>query len=400
MALSLVDKARGCLLGLMVGDALGAGVEGWPSSEIKAFAQARWKQDLVCEYFPAVHMGTYVRGKEPGTYQVALEANSGSNFVPTGPSANENTAKACHRYGTYTDDTNTSLALAASLVEKKALDGAHVARKYAEFWREGDHVRGYPPSAKEVMQSVLNGVSYTESGLPPHFPFRGGSFANGGAMRISALAIPFRSASAAQLRAACAEAVRSSHCHPEGVDGAVVQCSAVQWALNRQPSQGLDAHGLLKELLARAETEGMKERLGLLLKLYLVTRVDGEQKEGVDQDTKKDVDDVEELQTLIRASAFQRQGSGFGFQIAALDCMPCVFWIVCRYWREPAQALMRAIALGGDTDTVASMVGAVMGALHGVGWLPDNWTAPLENGSRGRDYALNLATELAGLNLA
>lgn len=59
------------------------------------------------------------------------------------------------------------------------------------------------------MAAVLRGVDYRASGLPPHFPFPGGSFANGGAMRISPLAIAFRHAAPEVLRAACEEAIRS-----------------------------------------------------------------------------------------------------------------------------------------------------------------------------------------------
>ena len=54
-----------------------------------------------------------------------------------------------------------------------------------------------------------------KAGLPPHFPFEGGSFANGGAMRISPLAVAFRNAPPQQLRFAVREAICSSHAHPE-----------------------------------------------------------------------------------------------------------------------------------------------------------------------------------------
>lgn len=55
--------------------------------------------------------------------------------------------------------------------------------------------------------------------------------------------------------------------------------------------------------------------------------------------------------------------------------------------------MQTAIDLGGDTDTTASMVGAVVGALHGEGWCQD-WAIELENGPRGKACALKLAEEL------
>jgi uncharacterized membrane protein len=60
-----------------------------------------------------------------------------------------------------------------------------------------------------VLDAVLKGVDYQITGQPPYFPFAGGSFANGGAMRISPLAISFRNASSDVLRAACEEAIKS-----------------------------------------------------------------------------------------------------------------------------------------------------------------------------------------------
>jgi hypothetical protein len=139
-----------------------------------------------------------------------------------------------------------------------------------------------------------------------------------------------------------------------------------------------------------------------------------------------------------------RPGSGLGFQIASIDAIPCVVWIVIRYAKNrPSEALSRAISIGGDTDTIASMVGAIVGALHGTGmryevqveqeggrggevsgsnkgvvvssgsgggggcggakiehgWLPSHLINDLENGERGRDYAIQLATRLCDLDL-
>ena len=79
--------------------------------------------------------------------------------------------------------------------------------------------------------------------------------------------------------------------------------------------------------------------------------------------------------------------------------MPCVLWAVCRYHAQPAAAVMRTIAMGGDTDTAAAMVGSILGALHGHGWIPGRWIDGLENGERGRDYAARLAVQLAELDL-
>merc|ERR1712007_340313 len=70
----------------------------------------------------------------------------------------------------------------------------------------------------------------------------------------------------------------------------------------------------------------------------------------------------------------------------------------CLHHKDPRMALKSAISLGGDTDTTASMVGAVMGALHGVDWC-ESWAQSLENGEHGRDFALDLGERLVRLDL-
>merc|ERR1711904_674405 len=97
-------------------------------------------------------------------------------------------------------------------------------------------------------------------------------------------------------------------------------------------------------------------------------------------------------------NGFRRPGSGMSFQIASVHMAPCVLWAVCRHYADPRVAVKAAISLGGDTDTTASMVGAIVGALHGDAWCKD-WSAQLENGVHGRDFAFSLAAQLAQMDL-
>jgi ADP-ribosylglycohydrolase len=45
-----------------------------------------------------------------------------------------------------------------------------------------------------------------------------------------------------------------------------------------------------------------------------------------------------------------------------------------------------AVSLGGDTDTIAAMTGAISGAYHGTQGIPLNWINDLDNEGKGRDY--------------
>lgn len=396
------QKARGCMLGLMIGDALGAAVEGWPQKEIRSLAQMTWGADFIQDYILAVPMGTFVADKSaPARYLPAIHIKD-TNFVACGPPRNDAVERQCARKGMYTDDTNSCLAVAMSIAECRGVVAEHVARTCAELFLPDDVIsteqlstrvhatneafRGCPPTAKQVLLSTLAGMSPAVTGLPPNFPFEGGSFANGGAMRISPLAIAYRNADAKTLRQAVAAAICASHRHPEAVDFAVVQAAAVQYALSVQPDD-FDGPALLAKLASLCENAAVQSVICKTMDA-LAEFPDGG-------------DEFETLQKIVADPELKRPGSSMDFQIASVHMAPCVLWTACRHHRDPRRALQAAIDLGGDTDTTASMVGAIVGALHGVDWCtsPVNWAAGLENGVHGRDFASELAEKLVRLDL-
>ncbi len=58
---------------------------------------------------------------------------------------------------------------------------------------------------------------------------------------------------------------------------------------------------------------------------------------------------------------------------------------------DPQWAIRCAVNGGGDTDTIAAIVGAWVGALHGASGLPDDWVETLEDGPFGREHLLALS---------
>lgn len=66
-----------------------------------------------------------------------------------------------------------------------------------------------------------------------------------------------------------------------------------------------------------------------------------------------------------------------------LETVPTVLHILARHGADPEQAIMRAVNDTKDNDTVAAIVGAAVGALHGETALPQRW----RNGLGGRVIA-------------
>ena len=60
-----------------------------------------------------------------------------------------------------------------------------------------------------------------------------------------------------------------------------------------------------------------------------------------------------------------------------LETVPCVLYILSRHAHDPEEAMVRAVNDTRDNDTVAAIVGAAVGALHGASKLPGRWRADL-----------------------
>jgi ADP-ribosyl-[dinitrogen reductase] hydrolase len=60
-----------------------------------------------------------------------------------------------------------------------------------------------------------------------------------------------------------------------------------------------------------------------------------------------------------------------------LETVPSVLYILARHGHDPEEAIVRAVNDTRDNDTVAAIVGAAVGALHGVDALPERWRAGL-----------------------
>jgi len=296
-------RFRGCLLGLAVGDALGAPFEGRTRVDPPAFD--RWAD-----------------APQPLRW---------------------------------TDDTAMSVGVAQSLVECRGFDGAHMAETLAGVY-EAEPWRGYGSGPPEVFAALRRGAAWTEAaaGL-----FGGdGSFGNGGAMRAAPVGL---------VAADRAEAVRLAHdqaaithAHALGRQGAAVQAVAVAWAA--QAPGDADPRGVLGEVRSAATAPPLVAALDRLAAL------------GPDASP-----------TSVAAAL----GNG----VAAVEAVPAALAAFLRHPRSLPEVVRTAVLIGGDTDTVAAMAGAVAGALLGEHAVPDRWRTRLE----GADHLVALADRLLDL---
>lgn len=310
------NRCIGCLLGTACGDILGAGVEGQPADTI--------------------------RGRHGEV----------RNFLDT-----------IRGLGCYTDDTEMTVALTTSLVEKGVADPKDISLKYAEFY---EPQRGYGATAHKVMGALQNGADYRKTG---HIEFPKGSFGNGGAMRIAPIGLAYRNASNDLLHQAVEAALLCTHVHPEAIDGAFIQAKAVAILATSDPNS-FNRRQFLETLLNLSVTFVVQRKLEILL-----------------EQPANGVLDDEVIYTV---------GNG----IRTSEAVAASLWAFLRYGDNPEECLIRAVNFGGDTDTIGAIVGAQLGSLYGFDWIPTRWYTQIENGRHGRDFIINSAKKLAQLDVA
>lgn len=78
----------------------------------------------------------------------------------------------------------------------------------------------------------------------------------------------------------------------------------------------------------------------------------------------------------------------------AAESVPAALWAFLSRRDDPEEAIVRAVGLGGDADTIGAMAVALAGARHGASALPRRWLAALETGPDGRERLVELADAL------
>jgi poly(ADP-ribose) glycohydrolase ARH3 len=252
---------------------------------------------------------------------------------------------------TYTDDTQMAIGVAEALVAHGAIDEARLCQAFVANYVPS---RGYGWGARRVLEAMEDGRDYRQV-AETHFP--GGSYGNGAAMRVAPIGLFFHD----DLDRVWDEARLSAlptHRHPLGIEGA--QLLAVGVALCARAA-AFDRDAFFRELLARCQAPEWRAR--------------------VEQAAR--VRSPEELPLLgNRITALESVGTALACFAAAPDSY--------------GTAVARAVLLGGDTDTIAAMTGALSGAVLGVGGIPANLLGRLEQegSAKGRSYIQGLAGQL------
>ncbi|XP_012255881.2 ADP-ribosylhydrolase ARH3 [Athalia rosae] len=257
----------------------------------------------------------------------------------------------------FTDDSAMTSAVAESLIECQGFDQVNMAKKFVtSYYREPK--RGYGAGVPTVFHKLRNNKFVDVLG-PAREQFNGqGSLGNGGAMRVAPVALLCHKNYNLMVDTARKQA-QITHAHKIGIDGAILQALAVHQSLGLDSREKLDACRFTADLIDKMDKiEVDEEGLGLVDPMPYKTQLKL----------------VRDLICKIDEAHEQKVVHQLGTEVSALYSVPTAIYCFLRAQRpiqdiETENPLRRtiqyAISLGGDTDTIGSMAGAVAGAFYG-----------------------------------
>jgi poly(ADP-ribose) glycohydrolase ARH3 len=268
-----------------------------------------------------------------------------------------------HPFGQYSDDTQLARELLRSFLDSGRWDPARFAANLAELFRDGRDV-GAGRGTRSAALRLLMGVRWSESGTPA--PYAG----NGAAMRAAQLGLllPDR----ATMCHAALEQARITHLDPRCGAGAAVVARAA--ALATGP---IERRAFLEDLAECAEPEDRSvsdavRGLERWMSLSPVEAARHVHRSGLDP-------------------AHMKRWQGISAFVT-----PSVLWSLYAFLRSPDdywETICTAIGVGGDTDTMAAIAGAISGARLGPDAVPAALLPRLnDRGAWGAGDLINLAT--------
>ena len=319
------SRAYGALAGLALGDALGMPTQAMSPEQIRA-----------------------VYGRITGL----VDGDASQPYAPGMPA------------GSVTDDTEQALLVASLLVRGRGTSSGRVALDAGEFahallaWEDSMIERGsldlLGPSTKAALERVRAGEDPLTVG--------GAGTTNGAAMRVTPIGIAMSTADPEAFADAVWSSCQVTHATRQGFQSAALVAAAV--------SMGIDA--------ARSTTPDLR---GLLWKA--LSYVDSLPERGAwtpDPDVIAATRRAMQLVANPASSSLECLVEQVGTSVASAHAIPMAFALLAR---DPSpRALLDAANLGGDTDTIGAIAGAILGAALGFEVFVGRGLAQVELASR------------------
>ena len=304
-----LSRAYGALAGLALGDALGMPTQEMSPAQIRA-----------------------VYGRITGL----VDGDASQPYAPGMPA------------GSVTDDTYQALALASFLGRDQESSAGGVTLELGGFahdllnWEEWMKAQGsldlLGPSTKAALERVRLGTDPLR--------VRGMGTTNGAAMRVAPVGIAVSTDDPEVFANSVWSTCQLTHATRQGFQSAALVAAAVSMGIDAARSPSLDLRSLLWKTL---------------------TYVDSLPDRGAwtpDPDVVAATRRAMQLAVNPASSSLECLVEQVGTSVASAHAIPMAFALLAR---DPSpQALLDAANIGGDTDTIGAIAGAILGSLLGV----------------------------------
>ena len=315
------SRAYGALAGLALGDALGMPTQAMSPEQIRA-----------------------VYGRITGL----VDGDASQPYAPGMPA------------GSVTDDTEQALLVASLLVRGRGTSSGRVALDAGEFahallaWEDSMIERGsldlLGPSTKAALEGVRAGEDPLTVG--------GAGTTNGAAMRVTPIGIAMSTADPEAFADAVWSSCQVTHATRQGFQSAALVAAAVSMGIDTARSTTPDLRGLLWKALSYVDS--LPERGAWT----------------PDPDVVAATRRAMQLVANPASSSLECLVEQVGTSVASAQAIPMAFALLAR---DPSpQALLDAANIGGDTDTIGAIAGAILGAAVGVEVLPADSLSMIE----------------------
>ena len=302
------SRAYGALAGLALGDALGMPTQAMSPEQIRA-----------------------VYGRITGL----VDGDASQPYAPGMPA------------GSVTDDTEQALLVASLLVRGRGSSSGRVALDAGEFahallaWEDSMIERGsldlLGPSTKAALERVRAGEDPLSVG--------GAGTTNGAAMRVTPIGIAISTEDPLAFADAVWSSCQVTHATRQGFQSAALVAAAVSMGIDTPRSAASDMTALLWKA---------------------VSYVDSLPERGAwtpDPDVVAATRRAMQLVANPASSSLECLVEQVGTSVASAQAIPMAFALLAR--NPSPQALLDAANLGGDTDTIGAIAGAILGAALG-----------------------------------
>ena len=315
------SRAYGALAGLALGDALGMPTQEMSPEQIRS-----------------------VYGRITGL----VDGDASQPYAPGMPA------------GSVTDDTEQALLVASLLVRGRGTSSGRVALDAGEFahalldWEDSMIERGsldlLGPSTKAALERVRAGEDPLSVG--------GAGTTNGAAMRVTPIGIAVSTADPEAFADAVWSSCQVTHATRQGFQSAALVAAAVSMGIDWDTPSASDITALLWKAL---------------------TYVDSLPERGAwtpDPDVVAATRRAMQLVANPASSSLECLVEQVGTSVASAQAIPMAFALLAR---DPSpRALLDAANIGGDTDTIGAIAGAILGAALGVEVLPADSLSMIE----------------------